>query len=103
MFPVSQPFVDVLFVYYLSISDGYYTKPDKRHGLQNKKALHEAAPSEASYFSLRCSQCWLATLQEVLLADWHEVWHSPHPPVSFDSAISLVVIVLILFILGLLR
>ena len=38
-----------------------------------------------------------------MLADWHEVWHSPHPPVILDSAISLVVIVLILFIFEYLR
>ena len=63
-----------------------------------KTALPEAAPSVAFYLSLRCSQCWFATLQEVLLADWHDVWHSPHPPLVFDSAMSLVVIVLILFI-----
>jgi hypothetical protein len=25
-------------------------------------------------------QLWLATVQEVLQADWQEVWHSPHPP-----------------------
>jgi hypothetical protein len=27
-----------------------------------------------------CSQRWLATVQDVLQADWHEVWHSPQPP-----------------------
>jgi hypothetical protein len=26
------------------------------------------------------SQDWLPTVQEVLHADWQEVWHSPHPP-----------------------
>ena len=26
------------------------------------------------------SQLWLPTVQEVLHADWQEVWHSPHPP-----------------------
>jgi len=26
------------------------------------------------------SQLWFATVQEVLQADWQEVWHSPHPP-----------------------
>ena len=68
------------------------------HIFKIKRRCRQAAPSEASYLSLRCSQCWFATLQEVLLADWHDVWHSPHPPVVFDSAMSLVVIVLILFI-----
>ena len=27
-----------------------------------------------------CSQLWFPTVQEVLHADWQEVWHSPHPP-----------------------
>ena len=27
-----------------------------------------------------CSHFWLATPQEVLQADWQEVWHSPQPP-----------------------
>lgn len=31
------------------------------------------------YFYL-CSQLWLPTVQEVLHADWQDVWHSPHPP-----------------------
>ena len=26
------------------------------------------------------SHFWLATVQEVLHADWQEVWHSPQPP-----------------------
>ncbi len=26
------------------------------------------------------SHCWLAIPQEVLQADWQEVWHSPQPP-----------------------
>ena len=26
------------------------------------------------------SQAWFPTVQDVLHADWHEVWHSPHPP-----------------------
>ena len=29
---------------------------------------------------LYCSQVWFPTVQEVLQADWHDVWHSPHPP-----------------------
>ena len=27
-------------------------------------------------------QPWLLTVQDVLQADWQEVWHSPHPPVN---------------------
>ena len=33
-----------------------------------------------------------------MLADWQDVWHSPQPPVTRDLAISLVVMVVILFI-----
>jgi hypothetical protein len=32
-------------------------------------------------FSIR-SHFWLAIVQEVLQADWQEVWHSPHPPLA---------------------
>ena len=39
-------------------------------------------------------------LQEVLLADWQEVWHSPHPPCTADSTRFLVSKVLILFIMS---
>jgi len=28
------------------------------------------------------SHFWLATVQEVLQADWQEVWHSPQPPLA---------------------
>ena len=27
-----------------------------------------------------CSQLWFPTVQEVLHADWQDVWHSPQPP-----------------------
>jgi len=50
-----------------------------------------------SYF-LSCSHFWLATEQEVLLADWQEVWHSPQPPFFADSQRFLELNVLILFI-----
>ena len=41
--------------------------------------LHTATnpASQCSYFF---SQLWLPTVQEVLHADWQEVWHSPQPP-----------------------
>jgi hypothetical protein len=45
------------------------------------------------------SHCWFATPQEVLQADWQEVWHSPQPPLLTVFAMSLVSIVLILLIL----
>ena len=38
-------------------------------------------------------------LQEVLLADWQEVWHSPQPPFTADSTRFLVSKVWILFII----
>lgn len=31
------------------------------------------------------SQLWLPTVQEVLHADWQEVWHSPQPPFAAVS------------------
>jgi len=31
------------------------------------------------------SHSWLATVQEVLQADWQEAWHSPQPPFAQDS------------------
>ena len=36
---------------------------------------------DVSYLLL-FSHFWFATPQEVLQADWQEVWHSPQPPVS---------------------
>jgi len=50
-----------------------------------------------AYF-LSCSHFWFATEQEVLLADWQEVWHSPQPPFLADSQRFLELKVLILFI-----
>ena len=32
--------------------------------------------------SLSFKQTWLPTVQDVLHADWQEVWHSPHPDFS---------------------
>lgn len=46
-----------------------------------------------------CSQRWFATLQEVLLADWQDVWHSPQPAFFRSSLRFLVLIVLILFMM----
>ena len=31
------------------------------------------------------SHFWLATVHEVLQADWQEAWHSPQPPLAADS------------------
>ena len=56
-----------------------------------------AIVSAASYFAA-FSQLWFPTVQEVLHADWQEVWHSPHPPFFMDSFRFLVVKVLMCFI-----
>lgn len=40
-------------------------------------AMHARLYQLKSYL---CSQLWFPTVQEVLHADWQEVWHSPHPP-----------------------
>ena len=44
------------------------------------------------------SHDWFAMPHEVLQADWHDVWHSPHPPFAALSFGLLVAIVLIPFI-----
>jgi len=47
-----------------------------------------------------CSHVWLPTVQEVLHADWQDVWHSPHPPfftVLFNVCVFNVLICFILF------
>ena len=31
------------------------------------------------------SHFWLATVQEVLQADWQELWHLPQPPFSAEA------------------
>jgi len=48
-------------------------------------SIERAAESCSLRFYLRCyflSHSWLATVQDVLQADWHDVWHSPHPPLA---------------------
>ena len=53
---------------------------------------------KSHYYLPTFSQLWLPTVQDVLHADWQDVWHSPHPPFFMDSFKSLVVNVLICFI-----
>jgi hypothetical protein len=43
------------------------------------------------------SHFWLATVQEVLQADWQEDWHLPQPPVFTVDLIDFVVMVLMCF------
>ena len=38
--------------------------------------MHFEDPTD--YFE--CSHVWFPTVQDVLQADWHDVWHSPQPP-----------------------
>lgn len=40
----------------------------------------KAPPQGQVQFYFACSHFWFATVQEVLHADWQEVWHSPQPP-----------------------
>ena len=42
-----------------------------------------------------CSQCWLATVQLVLQADWQEVWHSPQALPETGALMEALMIVLI--------
>jgi hypothetical protein len=51
-------------------------------------------------YSASFSQGWLATPQDVLHADWHDVWHSPQPPSLADFSRSLVSTVTILVMLN---
>lgn len=54
-------------------------------------------PIQQPYLLSLFSHIWFATPQEVLQADWQEVWHSPHPPVLADFSRSRDTKVLILF------
>ena len=56
------------------------------------------APSYSLIQRLLFSQAWFATPQDVLQADWQDVWHSPQPPVLTDLLRSRVFKVTILFI-----
>ena len=40
-------------------------------------AMHARLYQFKSYL---CSQLWFPTVQDVLHADWQDVWHSPQPP-----------------------
>ena len=47
------------------------------------------------------SHFWLATVQEVLQADWQDAWHSPQPPLQADSLRLALFKVLICFMMNL--
>ncbi len=57
----------------------------------------ENIPSAAAYLPA-FSQLWFPTVQDVLHADWQDVWHSPQPPFFALSQRLRVLRVLILFI-----
>ena len=60
-----------------------------------KNAARQRRHRVCRNYLLLFSHCWLATPQEVLQADWQEVWHSPQPPVLTLLVRSRVAIVLI--------
>ena len=47
----------------------------------NTKFRDISAPELSDYYF---SHFWLATVQEVLQADWQDAWHSPQPPLAAD-------------------
>jgi hypothetical protein len=49
--------------------------------MRHEKRRAEARPFQVSVIYW-FSHFWLATVQEVLQADWQEVWHSPQPPLA---------------------
>ena len=63
------------------------TSKTKRIKPMNNKRGHRLNVSCRLKYYLSCfSHFWLATVQEVLHALWHEAWHLPHPP---DAAVFL--------------
>jgi len=55
---------------------------------KRRQALAALLFVESAY--LEASHCWLAIVQDVLQADWQDVWHLPQPPlaaVSFKLAL----------------
>ena len=60
-------------------------KPLQDHRGRFSSAFFYCNDMSARYYLLAFSQLWLPTVQEVLHADWQEVWHSPHPPFFMDS------------------
>ena len=61
------------------------------------RSLRISCDFAKNYFAA-FSHFWFATPQEVLQADWQEVWHSPQPPFFLLSLRSRVFKVVILFI-----
>ena len=51
-------------------------------GSGHKKGQAKRLPLSGRFLYYWFSHFWLATVQEVLQADWQEVWHSPQPPLA---------------------
>ena len=49
---------------------------------QKKRAGVHLPFEKAQFSAYTFSHFWFATVQEVLQADWQEVWHSPQPPLA---------------------
>lgn len=60
----------------------------------NRAAIAKArADAKANYFT--ASHFWLATVQEVLQADWQEDWQLPQPPLAaVDLRFALLIVVM---------
>jgi hypothetical protein len=56
----------------------WYVETPSRPDIFPVKADHPKQHARQRSDVLR-SHFWLATVQEVLQADWQDVWHSPHP------------------------
>ena len=54
----------------------------KESGGRKKGRLYDLPFGEAQISAYTFSHFWLATVQDVLQADWQEVWHSPQPPLA---------------------
>jgi hypothetical protein len=53
-----------------------------------------------NYLRFVFSHSWFATVQDVLQADWHEVWHSPQPlPVVFFKVGFAIVLMFFIYVI----
>ena len=59
---------------------------DKNNAVQSGSVQRTVRQIKNYLLAFFCSHCWLAIPQDVLQADWQEVWHSPQPPFFADSA-----------------
>ena len=68
---------------YIPLSYIHYQGPPPASILMNNKKQRPLRPLSRVFHIIQnyffCSQVWFPTVQEVLHADWQDVWHSPHP------------------------